>query len=101
MQAGVRGWTIAEKRVTRPDGRTIDLARHAKLHRIMAILCEKGGRASKEDLVVGAWGVREYHPLRDDNRLHVAARRLRVLLGDDPRAPRWLLTEPDGYALGA
>jgi DNA-binding winged helix-turn-helix (wHTH) protein len=53
---------------------------------------------SKERLVRAVWK-KDYHPLRDDNRLHVAIARLRALLSDDPRSPSKLVTEEDGYRL--
>jgi hypothetical protein len=59
----------------------------------------RSGEADKERLVMAGWGLPDYHPLRDDNRLQVAIRKLRGLLEDDPSAPVHLLTTGPGYAL--
>jgi hypothetical protein len=72
------------------------LDRHDVLLRFVAELARRDLAATKEELVVAVWGVREYHPLRHDNRLRLAARKLRLRLG--PLAGRLVATE-DGYAL--
>ena len=48
-----------------------------------------------EQLVRDVWDV-DYHPLRHDNRLQSAIRKLRMLLDDPSR----IETREDGYALG-
>jgi DNA-binding response OmpR family regulator len=83
-----------------PDGRVVDLSRHPVQLGLLACLAARGGRATKEDLVLAVWEVREYHPLYHDNRLHAAIRKLRVQIEDDPSAPLRVVTESDGYALG-
>ncbi len=45
------------------------------------------------------WKVRDYHPLRDAKRIHVAVRRLRKAIEDDAATPTRLVTTPGGYAL--
>ena len=45
------------------------------------------------------WELRDYHPLRDDKRLQVAVRRLRVMLEDDSEQPRRVVTIAAGYAV--
>ncbi|HEY4222724.1 MAG TPA: winged helix-turn-helix domain-containing protein, partial [Myxococcota bacterium] len=83
-------WTVdaGSMRIILVDGRTVDLAHKKVLFDLLAALCASGGAASKEQLLERAWGVRDYHPLRHDNRLKVAVRKLRRLLeeilGDDP-----------------
>src|SRR5262249_6965875 len=96
------GWGLDEERgeVWLPAGRTVDLRPTPLLLRLLSALADAGGMASKEDLVITAWGEREYHPLRHDNRLQVAVRKLRRLVEDRPAAPARLLTTSDGYALG-
>lgn len=67
--------------------------------RLLATLVEHGGTASKETLVREVWGIKEYHPLRDDKRLQVGVMRLRRLLGEPSKA-RKITSRPDGYAIG-
>jgi hypothetical protein len=50
--------------------------------------------------VLTVWRERVYHPLRHDNRLHAAVRKLRRRIEDDPRAPARVVTTDQGYALG-
>lgn len=45
------------------------------------------------------WGIDEYHQLRDSKRVHVAVRRLRTILEEEPSSPTRLVTVDDGYAL--
>jgi DNA-binding winged helix-turn-helix (wHTH) protein len=70
------------------------------LFAVLAALAARGGRASKEELVTAVWGEREYHPLRHDNRLHLAVLKVRREIEDDPKLPARLLATPDGYSLG-
>jgi DNA-binding response OmpR family regulator len=93
-------WVVdgAGMRIVLPDGTTVDLSKKKVLFDLLATLCHHGGKASKEQLLEVAWGVRDYHPLRHDNRLKVAVRKLRRLLedalGDDP-----IEASEDGYRL--
>ncbi len=81
-------------------GRSCSLADRALLWRILTVLADAGGAADKEAIVLGAWQQRDYHPLRDDGRLHTAVRTLRRLIEDDPANPARVVTTPSGYALG-
>lgn len=65
----------------RVSGQGVDLSRTPLFFRLLLVLIQRGGAASKEQLVKGAWGLRSYTPTRDDNRLQVAVGRLRKLLG--------------------
>lgn len=67
---------------------------------MVTTLVDKGGEASKEELVLGAWEERLYHPERHDPKLHVAVRALRKTIERDPSNPELLRTADDGYALG-
>ncbi|MGE0785087.1 MAG: AAA family ATPase [Sandaracinaceae bacterium] len=97
-------WGIAleEKRAwLATDGgeKDVELGHTPSLWALLASLARRGGRASKEELVLDVWAPSEYHPLRHDGRLRAAARNLRAALGDEP--PYALLTTTeDGYALG-
>ncbi len=99
-QAAGPEWTVdaATMRIILVDGRTVELAHRKVLFDVLATLCANGGAATKEQLLERAWGVRDYHPLRHDNRLKVAVRKLRRLLeetlGDDP-----IESADDGYRL--
>ncbi|MFT3768096.1 MAG: AAA family ATPase [Minicystis sp.] len=96
------GWGLDEARrqVWLPDGRRVDLARHPVPWRLLTGLAAHGGHAGKEALVVAVWEERAYHPLRHDNRLQAAVRKLRVEIEADPSSPTRVLTTSDGYALG-
>lgn len=83
-----------------PDGRTLPLDKKPLLWRVLITLAERGGEASKEQLINRAWGEPHYHALRHDAKLHVAIRTLRRLIETDPSNPTRLLTFADGYRLG-
>jgi hypothetical protein len=68
--------------------------------RILQSLVSGGGVATKEELVLGGWGEKSYHPLKHDSRLQVAVRALRVELEDEPAIPTRIITTEDGYLLG-
>jgi hypothetical protein len=85
-------------RTARVDGRVVDLASRPLFWRILRVLVEAGGRASKERLAREAWEEPAYHPLRHDGRIWVAVRKLRARIEADPTTPRWLVTTDDGYA---
>jgi hypothetical protein len=97
------GWGLdtAAQKVWLPGGRTVALATRPLLYRILLAIAARGGQATKEELVVAAWRQRDYHPIRDDKRLHVAVRKLRLLIEDDPARAARLVTTPEGYAFGA
>jgi DNA-binding winged helix-turn-helix (wHTH) protein len=83
-----------------PGGRTVELATRPLLCRILLSIAARGGRATKEEIVLFAWEQRDYHSIRDDKRLQVAVRKLRLLLEDDPSRAARLVTTPEGYAFG-
>ncbi len=84
-------------RVRLPAGGEVDLGGKPLSMRLLVTLFERGGAASKAELVRAVWSRADYHPLRDDKRLQVAIGRLRVALGDDVADPQLVLTTPDGY----
>jgi DNA-binding response OmpR family regulator len=96
------GWGLddARREVWLFDGRRISLARHPIPWRLLDRLAARGGAATKEQLVTEVWEERAYHPLRHDNRLQAAVRKLRLEIEDDPSRPTRVLTTADGYALG-
>jgi hypothetical protein len=57
------------------------------------------GFAGIETIARVVWEVDDYHPLRDAKRVHVAIRRLRMLIEDDPSSPARLITVEGGYTL--
>lgn len=67
--------------------------------RLLTCLVRQSGSASKESLVNYAWDHNDYHPLRDDNRLHVAMRRLRRSLDGLEFSNALLETTDDGYCI--
>lgn len=94
------GLERATRRVWLADGRWLDFAAHPVAWEVLRVIAEAGGTATKEQIVTLAWGERSYHPLRHDNRLQAAVRKIRVRLEPDPAAPRRLATHADGYAFG-
>jgi len=95
------GLDPTQGRVVLPRGRTIDLSGRPMLMRLLTALFDAGGEASKEALVAAVWGIADYHPLRDDKRLQVAVRRLRVLLEPGRGDPPIVETTEHGYRLAA
>jgi hypothetical protein len=95
------GWGLDDRRrsVWLPDGRAIDLGARAMLWRVLDVMASRGGAATKEELMLSAWEEKEYHPLRHDTRIHVAVRKLRALIEDQPDRPERLVTAEDGYRL--
>jgi hypothetical protein len=93
------GLDAGQGRVILPRGRTLDLSGRPMLMRLLTALFDAGGEASKEALVAAVWGITDYHPLRDDKRLQVAVRRLRVLLEPGQADPPILETTEHGYRL--
>lgn len=83
-----------------PDGTCVDFSRHPVQWALLDALAHHGGAVEKERLVLDVWRARDYHPLRDDNRLHAAVRKLRRQIEADPSAPRRVVTTETGYALG-
>lgn len=107
----VLGWTSAEGRLA-PDGLLVD-ERRAQIHgptgsvsarpssAALRILRALGGAPKgldKESLCRTVWSVDEYHPLRHDNRLRVAVRKLRRRLEQVTDAST-VETLEDGYVL--
>ncbi len=77
-------------------GALFDLSQRGVLWDVLLALAERGGAATKEELVIAVWDVTEYHPLNHDNRLRVSVKKLRERLG---AAGERLATEADGYSL--
>ncbi len=67
---------------------------------LLVELSRRGGYLTKEQLLSAVWKIDDYHPLRHDNRLRLAVRKLRKRIEVDPSSPEILLTHADGYALG-
>ncbi len=69
---------------------------------MLACLFE-GGEAGVPLDAIGrsAWSLDEFHQLRDSKRVHVAVRRIRLVLEEDPSDPKRLLTIDGGYCLSA
>lgn len=79
----------------------IDLSEQPVLLRLLGALARRG-EADKETLVRAVWAdVHEYHPLKHDNRLRLAVKKLRLRLAEaaSRETPPLVLTAADGYAL--
>ncbi len=100
---GAIDWIIDRTRtaVWLGDGGEISFADHAVAWSVLAALVDGGGACTKEDLVRAAWQEAEYNPLRHDNRLRLAVRKLRQRLDTKPSQPKRVVTTTEGYALGA
>ncbi|MEL6179343.1 MAG: hypothetical protein AAFS10_10335 [Myxococcota bacterium] len=96
----VAGLNLETRQVWTPDGHHHDLRRSHKSRTLLATLLSRPhGRASKEELVLALWpDLHEYHPLKHDNRLRLAAHRLRATLGP---VGDTIITLDDGYGLQA
>lgn len=96
-------WTIhlASGSVILPRGRSVSLANRQLLLRLLLALAEPNGPRTKDELARTVWGIRDYHPIRDDKRLQVAVREIRLLIEDVPGEPTRLLTSSGGYCLAS
>lgn len=95
-------WVIdsIRKQIYFAQGPALDLTSKVLLLRILEVLAECGGVATKEELASQVWDLRDYHALRDDKRMQVAIRKLRLLLEVDASDPTRVVTTDVGYALG-
>ena len=100
-EPSAQSWVVdmTSKTVVSPHDE-VALGRHATPWRLLEVLLGET-HATKERLVTLIWGTDEYHPLRHDNRLRLTARNLRRLVERDPKSHDWILTDEDGYRLGA
>ena len=89
-----------ERVLHRPEQAPVELAATPLLWTVLTHLAS-AGELDKEALLRVAWGVEDYHPLRDDNRLQVTMRKLRGLVELDPAAPRVLRTTSAGYGFAS
>jgi hypothetical protein len=80
-------------------GRSVDASPLAI--KILEGLFVNGGRATLAELAALGWDIDEYHQLRDSKRVHVAIRRLRTLIEDDPSTPTRVITTEEGYELAS
>jgi hypothetical protein len=101
-QPSTEAWGLdaVRRSVWLPGGRSVTLQDQPVSFKLLAALAAHGGACSKERLAREAWGIAEYHPLRDDKRMQVAVRRLRLMVEEDPSAPARVLTTDSGYAIG-
>lgn len=95
------GWGVDERneQVWFEDGSSIELDGSGLSLKILVALLDRGGEATKESLVLHAWGEREYHPLRHDGKLRVAVLKLRELLSANRSNVERVLTTETGYRL--
>lgn len=69
--------------------------------RLLDGLFSQGGHATLPELARIGWSLDTFHPLRDSKRIHVAIRRLRQRLEEDPSSPTRLVTTDHGYGFGS
>jgi hypothetical protein len=96
------GWGLDGLRheVWLPDGRTLDFSARPLMWRALEEIARHGGAVPLEALARSLWQVSEYHPLRDNGRIHTLVNRIRHEIEDDPAKPTRLLTGADGYRFG-
>ena len=97
-------WGIVERTRSAwlPNGRVVSFDDRPLLWSLLLTLDDEtrsAESASKERLAKKVWDVSEYHPLRDDNRIQAAVRKLRLLLEDDVADPKRIRTVERGYLL--
>ncbi|MFK7985609.1 MAG: hypothetical protein AB8I08_06220 [Sandaracinaceae bacterium] len=68
--------------------------------RLLDGLFSHDGHATLPELARIGWDLDAFHPLRDSKRIHVAIRRLRERLEEDPSNPQRLVTTDHGYGFG-
>ncbi len=93
-------WAVGDGCVYRDDGQIIEVQRHQILWRFLTALVQGGGGLELDPLVCFVWNEQEYHPLKHDNRLRLAARKLRKLIEHDPANPTMIITSDNAYVLG-
>jgi hypothetical protein len=94
------GFDAVSARVWRWDGPPVPLGGVPIVKQLIHALFTSPEGLTKAALANQVWGVKDYHPLRDDKRMQVAVRKLRTLIEADPAHPRRVVTRDDGYALG-
>lgn len=65
------------------DGQLTNLKSRPLLWRLLELLADSPLPLSKEELIVRAWELDDYHPLRHDARLHTAISAIRKAIGSD------------------
>ncbi|MEI8257943.1 MAG: helix-turn-helix domain-containing protein [Deltaproteobacteria bacterium] len=97
-----QAWAVdfVRDRVFAPGCEPLDLSRAAATRSLLLTLAIEQ-RASKQELAEHVWGVAEYHRLRDDKRMQVALRKLRLRIEREPSNPKRVVTDDDGYRLSA
>ena len=85
------------------QARSLVLDREQVGFALLRHLAEEGPEhgVEKEQLIKRVWQeIEEYHPLRHDNRLRVAIRKLRKELREGLGEEDWIQTTASGYAIG-
>ncbi len=100
VEASRWGMDVGRHRVWRPDGSVVEFGERPLFWKLLGVLAQHEGTVSKEQLLSAVWDEQRYHPLRHDNRLRLAVRKLRQLIEPDPDAPVMVVTTDDGYRLG-
>lgn len=89
-------WFDLERSLAIQPYAALELSARTRQGQLFHALCKRGGEATKAELLRDVWGIEEHHPLRDENRLRMAAHKLKRALegltdGDPIRAT------DDGY----
>ncbi|MFT5358200.1 MAG: hypothetical protein ACI9KE_005437 [Polyangiales bacterium] len=91
-------WSFdAEAKMIALPGRLVPISPLAL--RLLNCLFDEPQGVSVSRVAEVVWGIDDYHQLRDSKRVHVAVRRLRTILEEEPSSPTRLLTVDNGYAL--
>lgn len=82
-----------------PNGQIIEFTKFPQLTELLKKLISLRGQIlSKEEICLMLWG-REYHPLEVDNKIYVTIKRLRSLMQDDTKSPKYVLQKDIGYCI--
>ena len=84
-----------------PDGSEHALASRPLMWRALECLADAGGEASLEHLARSLWDIAEYHPHRDNPRIHTLVSRIRQWLEPSLGEPTRLITTTQGYRFGS
>lgn len=87
------------KRIVSPEGEVLSLSRQTIGLQILTVVAASQYTVSKEMLATEVWDLSDYHPIRDDNRLHVSINRLRKVMQRLEGASDLFCTLTDGYSL--
>jgi|GEM_PF-4312240 len=73
-------WFDLERSVALEPDKEVEISARTRQGQLFHALCKRGGEATKAELLADVWGIEGHHPLRDENRLRMAAHKLKRAL---------------------